>query len=212
MFLEEILGNKVRVKVLRTLFERSTAFTREELEEETGLSAGAVHRALKDLKRNGVVAELKGEGKKQFYKIKKENGNPIVKPLSDLFDQEAFSGRKGSVPAYHWNLLAEVVKYLGKHLLDELSQIILFGSVARGEAIPSSDIDLLIVLKETPGEKIQEGIRSKLDEKWDANFSLILRSSEKLEEMRGKETALFEEVQRDGIVLYREEDASEVIG
>lgn len=212
MFLEEILGNKVRIKVLRTLFEGSTAFTREELEEETGLSTGAVHGALKDLERNGIVTELKGGGKKRFYKIKKENGNPIVKPLSDVFDQEAFSERKGTVPAYHWNLLAEVVKDLRRLLSDELSQIILFGSVARGEAIPSSDIDLLIVLREVSGEDIQGRVRSELEEKWDGNFSLIIRSLGELEEMRKEGTVLFEEMQRDGIVLYRKNGAPRVIG
>lgn len=212
MFLEEILGSKAKVKVLRTMFDKNTAYTREELEEETGLSTGAVHSALKDLTNNDTVLELKGKGKKRFYKIGRKNGNPIVKTLSNLFDQERFSEREESIPVHHWNRLADVVKNLKDMLADELSQVILFGSLARGEATPRSDVDLLIVVKENKEKNVRKKIRSKLGKKWDADFSLIVRSTDQLENMREEGTSLYEEIQRDGIVIYRGKNSPELIG
>lgn len=210
MFLEEVLGNKTKVKILRVLFEKSTAFTRGELEKETGCSTGAVHNSLKDLKRARIVTELKGKGKRRFYKIKKGGGNPIVKPLSNLFELEAFSERKESVTAHRWNLLAEVTHNLRRTLKDELASIILFGSVARGDAIPSSDVDLLVVLEKNLKNN-EEKIRSILKKQKGTSFSLIIHSTKQLEKMKKGKTDFFEELQRDGIVLYRKENVSKVI-
>lgn len=208
MFLEDILGKEAKIKILRSLFDKPTSYTRKELEEETGLSTGAVHSALKDLQRNEIVAELKGKGKKRFYKANK-NGNPIVRSLSELFNQEKFSEREESIPSHHWNRLAGVTKTLRKTLGDELLRVILFGSLARGEATPDSDIDLLIVLKEVPENDIRNVVRPKLRSKWDADFSLLVRSQEQLDEMRKEGTALYEEIQRDGTVIYRKKNSSE---
>lgn len=212
MFLEEILGSKAKIKVLRTMLEKNTAYSREELEEEAGLSTGAVHSAVKDLKNNDVVVELKGKGKRRFYKIEKKNGNPIVKTLSNLFDQERFSEREESVPVHHWNRLADVVRGLRDMLGDELSQVVLFGSLARGEATPKSDVDLLIVLDEKEEEKIQKRIRSELEKKWGADFSLIFRSTDQIEDMKRGGKPLYEEIQRDGVVIYRRKSSPELIG
>lgn len=212
MFLEEILGSKAKIKLLRAMCEKNTAYTREELEEETGLSTGAVHSALRDLTNNDIVSELKGKGKKRFYKIRKKNGNPIVKILTDLFDQERFSEREESIPVHYWNRLADVVKSLKSMLGDELSQVILFGSLARGAATPQSDVDLLIVLKENEGENARRKIRSRLGKKWNTEFSLIVRSTDQMKNMRKEGTPLYEEIQRDGIVIYRRKNSQELMG
>lgn len=209
MFLEDVLGSKGKIKILRVLLERATAYTREELEEETGLSTGAVHEALKELVRTGLVTELKGEGKQRFYKIRREGGDILAKNLSDLFEHEKFSERKEAVPVHHWNRLAEVVRRLRAMLDGRLSLVVLFGSLARGDVTPRSDVDLLLVLREMPDESIR-GVRSELRKGWDVDFSLVPRSLEQFEEMKREGTSLFEEVQRDGVVLFHSEDSPEL--
>ncbi len=211
MFLEEVLGSKARIKVLRTLFEKATAYTREELERETGLSTGAVHTALRGLERHGIVLELEGEGKQKLYKISRSTEDSIVKKLSEIFDWENFSERKESVPVHHWNRLAEVVRRLKKILKDKLSQVLLFGSLARGDVGPRSDIDLLIVSSEELEEDVRRDVRSELRGKWDVNFSLILRSLEQVESMKEEKTALYEEIQRDGVVIHRSRGSPELM-
>lgn len=54
-------------------------------------------------------------------------------------------------------ILAHLHQELSAILKDQLDQVILFGSQARGEAVPGSDIDVLVVIKEEPdyGDLIQ---------------------------------------------------------
>lgn len=55
-------------------------------------------------------------------------------------------------------ILAQLRSQLESHYGDRLVQMILFGSQARGDARPDSDIDVLVVLKGevNPGEEIKK--------------------------------------------------------
>ena len=55
-------------------------------------------------------------------------------------------------------ILSQLEFQLKKHYGQKLFQLVLFGSQARGDARPDSDIDILIVLNETvnPGEEIKQ--------------------------------------------------------
>jgi predicted nucleotidyltransferase len=86
---------------------------------------------------------------------------------------------------------------------DDLISITLYGSQARGDAEPDSDIDLFIVLrKDTPN------LRQALSElAWQVQFehnvvvSDIIRSRDQL-----KQTGLFpyfQNIQREGIILWK---------
>ncbi len=48
-------------------------------------------------------------------------------------------------------LVQEYVQGLRANLVDDLVSVVLFGSVARGEVTPQSDIDLFIVVNDLPG-------------------------------------------------------------
>jgi predicted nucleotidyltransferase len=47
-----------------------------------------------------------------------------------------------------WKSLRKSIKELQERF-PEIEQVLLFGSFARGEAVPGSDIDLLIILKDS---------------------------------------------------------------
>ena len=55
-------------------------------------------------------------------------------------------------------ILARLKQELKKHYGDRLKQLIMFGSQARGDAHPDSDIDVLVVLKGevNAGEEIEK--------------------------------------------------------
>jgi len=98
------------------------------------------------------------------------------------------------------------VERVKKHEGDNLSRIILFGSVARGEANIDSDIDVLFILKECSFEKKREICYISADVEKDMNFDenaylQALTMSE--EESKGLDYyGLMINVNREGVVLY----------
>lgn len=87
-------------------------------------------------------------------------------------------------------MLAEEYAQLAREVLsDNLTSVILFGSVARGDAVPASDIDLLVVCRELPAgafrrrsllEPIRERLQPRLQQLWDrgiyVDFAEVLRT------------------------------------
>jgi predicted nucleotidyltransferase len=98
------------------------------------------------------------------------------------------------------------VKKVKEHEGDNLSKIILFGSVARGEANEDSDIDVLVILKECNFEKEIAIWSISADVMWDMDFDenayiQAIPLSEKQSE--GFDFyALMQNVNREGVNLY----------
>ena len=99
-------------------------------------------------------------------------------------------------------ILNELKRELQELYGDRLVKLILFGSHARGEANPDSDIDLLAVLK-SPVSQVQEisymselCIKILLD--YDEIVSIIPMSEDRF---NAKDVALLRNIQREGIEL-----------
>jgi predicted nucleotidyltransferase len=99
-------------------------------------------------------------------------------------------------------ILNELKQELQKLYGDRLVKLILFGSHARGEATPDSDIDLLAVLK-SPVSQVQEifyisNLRVKVLLDYDELVSIIPMSEDRF---NAKGVALLRNIQREGIEL-----------
>jgi uncharacterized protein len=85
---------------------------------------------------------------------------------------------------------------------DRLVQTILFGSQARGDARPDSDIDVLVVLKGAvnPGEEIKRTsqIRAKLSLKNDAVISCLFMDENRFINRNGP---LLRNIRKEGIAV-----------
>ncbi|HWG84360.1 MAG TPA: nucleotidyltransferase domain-containing protein [Deinococcales bacterium] len=84
------------------------------------------------------------------------------------------------------------------------SKVILFGSVARGEARPDSDLDLLLLFDELPGKKLLEQLEPVVRARkalWPPKYpmDLIPMTVGAFEEGA---YVLAREAKKDGIVLY----------
>jgi uncharacterized protein len=99
-------------------------------------------------------------------------------------------------------ILPELRAYLEREYGDRLAQVILFGSQARGDAQPDSDIDVLVVLHGTVNagteiERTSEFIAALcLD-----NNILISRIFTSSSRFDTENPPLFKNVRREGIVL-----------
>lgn len=94
-----------------------------------------------------------------------------------------------------------VVKAWKESLGDTLVAIVLFGSRARGEALPDSDWDLLVIAKTLP-EKILRRNRfliSLLPRNWRPRVAVLAKT---LEEFESSLPPLYLDIALDGVVLY----------
>jgi predicted nucleotidyltransferase len=99
-------------------------------------------------------------------------------------------------------ILARLKRELKKHYGDRLKQLIMFGSQARGDAHPDSDIDVLVVLKGevNAGEEIEKNspIIASLSLEKDAVISCIF-----MDEYRfiHRSSPLLRNIRKEGIIL-----------
>lgn len=85
-----------------------------------------------------------------------------------------------------------------------VEQVILFGSVARGEAEEGSDIDLLVLTHEEVSHRTRNMISDLIFEvnfKYHTNLSIVVVDSTSWKDGIISLTPLFNEVQRDGLYL-----------
>jgi predicted nucleotidyltransferase len=89
----------------------------------------------------------------------------------------------------------------------EPEKIILFGSYARGNPRPESDVDLLVVM-DTPLREVQQEILIQQSLEMDLfGLDLIVQTPRKLQERVALGDSFLREILRDGIVVYEAIDA-----
>ena len=101
--------------------------------------------------------------------------------------------------------LSAYVERVSSLFPDDVIAVILYGSQARGDARPDSDIDVLVVLRqELPALR-----QALADIAWQVQFqhgiviSDVIRTVEQLEHMPTRRFPFYQSVQRDGVVLWR---------
>ena len=142
-YLEALLGSRTKIKILRTLHRhRGKEFTIRELADFIGVSHTGVRKTLKDLYEMNVIT-LKAIGKSHTVSM---NSSSHLLPLMD------------AIFAYEEETLSHLEKSIKEGLCGEdyIKRVLLFGSVARMEEEPRSDIDLLILTDDK--ERIEETV------------------------------------------------------
>lgn len=131
--LNDILGNRAQIKVLRLLARTRSAHTGRELARMVGQSHNTTRYALDELERNGLIVKQQA-GRSNLYSLDQEN---II--FTDFL-----------APAFKLEerLLSEVADTFSRELGEALVDIVIFGSVARAEELPHSDLDLVLVFKD----------------------------------------------------------------
>lgn len=141
-YMEMLLGSKVKVKVLRTLWKhKEKEFTIRELGSFLKTSHMGVRKVLADLERVNAV-EIRAVGRSHTIRLNKESYAAAI--LEKIFKLEE-------------ETKSELLKMLEKRLrVPEVKSAALFGSVARGEESPLSDIDVFILTNEK--EKVEKAV------------------------------------------------------
>jgi len=100
------------------------------------------------------------------------------------------------------NILMQLRSHFEQLYGDRLTQMVLYGSQARGDARPDSDIDILVVLKGqvNPGEEIKRTshIRADLSLQNDEVISCLFMDEQRFTHYNGP---LLRNIRKEGIAL-----------
>ena len=99
----------------------------------------------------------------------------------------------------------ELVKGLLNLFHENLSMIILYGSVARNEATSESDIDIAIITKNDMNEEIRNKFicwSAEMDIRYDKIFSIIDIKEENMKKW-GEVFPFYKNVQKEEVILWK---------
>ncbi|MDY6789362.1 MAG: nucleotidyltransferase domain-containing protein [Candidatus Nanohaloarchaea archaeon] len=182
------------------VYNYNKEFSHTELREQTGHGGETVKRAL-DLLRSLDLIKEREEGRKKLVRI---NPGKIDVPKDPIFriPQEEF---REPVRTFLSDL---------RNVLDEkLLGVILFGSVARGEADRRSDIDILAVVEDNPpaARRKINSIKSRIEEeKFNGEryeFQILVES---VRSAKNRSEGV-RDIILDGVVLYSKPRFKELI-
>ncbi|MFH1821741.1 MAG: nucleotidyltransferase domain-containing protein [Methanobacteriota archaeon] len=172
--LEEVFGTRERVKVLRVLSQYPKEFTSRELSSYCCVSVRGVIDILTNFERYGFVKSRR-VGKAILWKL--DEKNYIVGSLV----RKMFVAEKGLLE----HLKRRISELVGKC---PVQKAVIYGSVARGDERPDSDVDLLLLVKRK-GEWIdglQEDLRREILEIFGNALSIMVCTPEEYKKMGGE--------------------------
>jgi predicted nucleotidyltransferase len=142
--LDKILNNEVKVKILRFLCKAEVEWSGRQIAREIKISPAACHKALRELNNERVLL-LRSVGRSYLYRLNK--GNLIIsKLLKPLY------GRESKIPDKVYETIIRNIATLG-----DIASIAVFGSIKRKKERATSDIDLLVLVRNLEDkEKVEE--------------------------------------------------------
>lgn len=128
------LGTDANVRVLRELSRHGSELAAPDLVRRTGLAASSAHAALDALQRIGLVVGL-GSNRSRLFRLRRDY--VLGEAVRALFFEEESRFEA---------ILGEVAQAAASGGTDVLAAW-LYGSVARGEDRPGSDVDVVVVVE-----------------------------------------------------------------
>jgi predicted nucleotidyltransferase len=194
--LDAILGSTAKVRILRALMPLTAPVSGNEARLLAGIrSKSGMHAALAELSDLGIL-ERDHTRRIQFFRVNRDHD--MVGPLTALFDAE--SKRINNLQ----DELREVLD--GGAVREHTLSIILFGSNARGDALPASDLDLLAVTEaQSQVERVLEVLIDALPDvqrRFGLRISPLVMEKDRVQERFRDGDPLMKNVLSDGRRLY----------
>lgn len=150
-----------------------------------------MREALIGLEPLGIVCAL-GQGRVRLYRI--ERAHPLAAPLEALFQAEE----------ERYQAIIEAIRTAAREFGDDVLAAWLYGSVARGEDGPASDVDIAVVIKPDAVTRVADGIRERLTEAKDRLLfhpSVVPVDEADIRRLDREADPWWRDIQRDGIAL-----------
>jgi predicted nucleotidyltransferase len=185
--LTSILGGAGNVRVLRALAANQSPESAPKLAEAAGLTPQGARLVLDALTRQRLVI-VHGSGRARLYALNVPH--PLASALLALFLEEQ----------RRWDALLDSIRAVLARQGSAVSAAWVYGSVARGEDSPSSDLDIAIVARSrTVADRVREDLMP-LEDAQQLNISLTALSPKELAAL-ADDDPWWRDVVRDGRVL-----------
>lgn len=194
--LDEVLGSTAKVRILRALLTQHSPVSGSEARALSGVrSQGGLWAALDELTALGIL-ERDETRRIRFFRINRDHD--LVEPLRALFDIESRRILKLR------EALQEILDTgaVRGHTLS----IIMFGSNARGDARPASDLDVLAVTEaESQVERVLQVLIDAIPDvqrRFGLRLSPYVLEKARVQERFRDGDPLMQNVQSEGRTLY----------
>jgi len=188
--LENLLGSRSRVAVLRVLHGVNVPLNASQLAARTGLTPPAVTSVLASLSSMGAVRSSPA-GRATVHWLNRNNVY-VENLLDPLFRAER-------------DLPEDLVDELAASFQNLAVSIVLFGSYARGDQTPASDVDVVLVAENDATKAALESAAAdraiEFREKFGASLSYLAYTHEEAAALLHTSPELAESIRRDGVVV-----------
>lgn len=188
--IDHVLGNRSKIRILRFLARETAESSIRDIAKAVRIAPNNVARSLNDLKQEGIL-KIKRTGRSHIYSLNRDNVF-VSKALVPFFDFEK-------------NIFARLSEELSAAISFPYESIILFGSMARGDERPKSDIDIAVIIgnrKDKPrAENELTSIGPSLAKNFGNQLSPAVFSADEFRGMYAKNKPLALEIYRQGRVL-----------
>lgn len=147
--LDHILDSSVKVRILRFLCRKGGEWSGRRLAAELKMNPVTAHRALREL-YGATILDFRKTGNSFGYSLRDDH-DVVRQVLRPLFERE-----RGA----HERLSELFRKELSASAKKSVLTAAIYGSIARGQERPTSDLDLLVLV---PSEEAKRQVRPALD-------------------------------------------------
>jgi predicted nucleotidyltransferase len=144
-----MLGNETNVRLLRELSRHGGQLSAPDLVRRTGLAKTSVWAGLASLEEMDLVS-VAGTGRARLYSMRADH--PLRGALDTLFEAEE----------RRFEAVLEAVREAARGCGPGVVAVWLYGSLARGEDRPGSDLDVAIVAAEDALADVSDAMRDAL--------------------------------------------------
>lgn len=189
--LDQILGTRSKLRLLRALAPLHRPVSGREAARLAGVSRQAIS-VLDDLASAGIVRRQETAGQNLYLFNRDDRLAPAI---LHLFDEEA--GRTAEL----FQRLACIVEESGSAM-----SAAVFGSAARGEAGPGSDLDLLVIVEDIEAQRsVYDSLVEStmaLENDFGVELSPVVLTAERIQRQYAEGDRFILEVLRDGRTVY----------
>lgn len=188
---DEVFGRGSRVTLLRLLARTRGERTGREWARLAGLDHKTCHAALQGLARQGVVSARR-MGNALIYRLNGDHAvvRGIVVPVFEKEDR----------------LVEEYAEEARRGIGERVEAVVLYGSVARGEEEETSDVDLLVLVRDERAARAAQArvgdIMSGLARRYGSVPQIVVTTARRFREGVRRGLPLFVAILQTGRVLY----------
>lgn len=163
--LDKILNNELKIKILRFLCKTEAEWSGRQIAQEIKVSPAACHKALRELNNERALL-LRSIGRSYLYRLNKQNLiiSDLLKPLYK---------KESKIPD---DVYRAIVKNISSLVIKDIASIAVFGSIKKGKERPTSDIDLLVLVRKPEDKRKVEEDFGKVNEKIIGKFGNTISS------------------------------------